>query len=129
MKITIYTCPMHPEIRQASPGTCPKCGMQLVSKEKISSQVQLTNTTSYLPLVVIIGLILLVVFVFAMQDFLTGSFQLLVVMSNFMAGFFLVFAGFKLLDLKGFAEGYSMYDLLAKNGFRMGISIRLSNSH
>jgi len=25
----IYTCPMHPEIRQSSPGTCPKCGMTL----------------------------------------------------------------------------------------------------
>ncbi len=24
-----YTCPMHPEIRQASPGTCPKCAMAL----------------------------------------------------------------------------------------------------
>ena len=27
---TIYTCPMHPEIRQAGPGSCPKCGMALV---------------------------------------------------------------------------------------------------
>ncbi len=26
---TIYTCPMHPEIRQDRPGTCPKCGMTL----------------------------------------------------------------------------------------------------
>jgi Cu+-exporting ATPase len=26
---TIYTCPMHPEIRQGQPGTCPKCGMSL----------------------------------------------------------------------------------------------------
>ncbi|UCG95965.1 MAG: copper-translocating P-type ATPase [Burkholderiales bacterium] len=26
---TIYTCPMHPEIRQAGPGTCPRCGMAL----------------------------------------------------------------------------------------------------
>src|SRR5262252_7722195 len=26
---TIYTCPMHPEIRQAGPGTCPICGMAL----------------------------------------------------------------------------------------------------
>jgi len=26
---TIYTCPMHPEIRQESPGQCPKCGMTL----------------------------------------------------------------------------------------------------
>ena len=26
---TIYTCPMHPEIRQNQPGNCPKCGMTL----------------------------------------------------------------------------------------------------
>jgi Cu+-exporting ATPase len=26
---TIYTCPMHPEIRQDHPGHCPKCGMTL----------------------------------------------------------------------------------------------------
>jgi Cu+-exporting ATPase len=26
---TIYTCPMHPEIRQPRPGNCPKCGMTL----------------------------------------------------------------------------------------------------
>lgn len=25
----IYTCPMHPEIRQDKPGVCPKCGMSL----------------------------------------------------------------------------------------------------
>src|SRR5260221_11088783 len=24
-----YTCPMHPEIVQTGPGTCPKCGMAL----------------------------------------------------------------------------------------------------
>jgi len=26
---TEYTCPMHPEVRQIGPGTCPKCGMAL----------------------------------------------------------------------------------------------------
>jgi P-type Cu+ transporter len=26
---TIYTCPMHPEVRQVGPGNCPKCGMAL----------------------------------------------------------------------------------------------------
>ena len=26
---TIYTCPMHPEIRQPGPGSCPICGMAL----------------------------------------------------------------------------------------------------
>ncbi len=28
-KDAIYTCPMHPEIRQAGPGSCPICGMAL----------------------------------------------------------------------------------------------------
>lgn len=27
---TIHTCPMHPNIRQPSPGRCPICGMELV---------------------------------------------------------------------------------------------------
>ena len=27
--VIIYTCPMHPEIRQDHPGSCPKCGMNL----------------------------------------------------------------------------------------------------
>ncbi|MBF0665002.1 MAG: heavy metal translocating P-type ATPase [Brevundimonas sp.] len=25
----VYTCPMHPEVRQVGPGACPKCGMAL----------------------------------------------------------------------------------------------------
>ena len=25
-----YVCPMHREVRQANPGPCPKCGMDLV---------------------------------------------------------------------------------------------------
>jgi len=29
----LYTCPMHPEIEQEGPGTCPKCGMALEPKE------------------------------------------------------------------------------------------------
>lgn len=35
-------------------------------------------------------------------------------MSAFMAGFFIVFSFFKFLDLRGFADSYAMYDLLAK---------------
>ncbi|MDX1912499.1 MAG: efflux RND transporter periplasmic adaptor subunit [Saprospiraceae bacterium] len=29
----VYTCPMHPEILRAAPGSCPICGMDLVKKE------------------------------------------------------------------------------------------------
>jgi cation transport ATPase len=41
-------------------------------------------------------------------------------MSQFMAGFFLIFSGFKLLDVHGFAEGYSTYDLLARRWYTYG---------
>lgn len=42
-----------------------------------------------------------------------GHFDLMQWMRHFMAGFFLIFSFFKLLNLKGFAEGYSMYDVVA----------------
>ncbi|EHQ25250.1 heavy metal-binding domain-containing protein [Mucilaginibacter paludis] len=28
-----YTCPMHPAVVSSKPGTCPKCGMELVEKD------------------------------------------------------------------------------------------------
>ncbi len=30
----VYTCPMHPDVKSGTPGTCPKCGMTLVKKER-----------------------------------------------------------------------------------------------
>src|SRR5258708_6834789 len=33
-----YICPMHPQIRQSSPGSCPICGMSL--EPKITSQIK-----------------------------------------------------------------------------------------
>ena len=35
---TVYTCPMHPEIQQPTPGRCPKCGMTLVPKTDAGSE-------------------------------------------------------------------------------------------
>ena len=31
---TIYTCPMHPEVRKTEPGKCPGCGMDLIPGKK-----------------------------------------------------------------------------------------------
>ena len=31
----IYTCPMHPEVRQEVPGACPKCGMGLTPESPL----------------------------------------------------------------------------------------------
>jgi Cu(I)/Ag(I) efflux system membrane fusion protein len=36
---TVYTCPMHPEVKSANPGKCPICGMYLVKKEAESSDL------------------------------------------------------------------------------------------
>jgi copper chaperone CopZ len=47
-------------------------------------------------------------------SFIASDGSLSVGMNYFMAGFFLVFSFFKLLDLKGFAESYAMYDVLAR---------------
>jgi P-type Cu+ transporter len=37
----MYTCPMHPEIRESNPGACPKCGMAL---EPIAPSAPATKT-------------------------------------------------------------------------------------
>jgi hypothetical protein len=66
---------------------------------------------TYKPLILVFAYILLVC---ACVEIANGSFVLHRFMPNFMAGFFLVFSFFKLLDLAGFASSYSMYDLLAK---------------
>lgn len=125
----VYTCPMHPEIEHSAPGRCPKCHMQLILKDvnrKLSSQpgedrgLDVITWRSYMPLVMIIGLILLTTLVITYRDFATGAFYLEHSLSYFMIGFFLVFSGFKLMDLKGFAEGYSTYDLLAQQWFGYG---------
>ena len=37
----IYTCPMHPEVQQAGPGVCPKCGMTLELKSGLEGEADL----------------------------------------------------------------------------------------
>lgn len=101
---------MHPEVIANEPGTCPKCGMHLVEK---SIQPMKSLGNDYTPLVVVIGIILVAVAILGYQSMLAGTFSWHQVMMHFMAGFFIVFAGFKLLDLKGFVEGYTTYDLIA----------------
>lgn len=115
-----YTCPMHPEVISDKPGSCPKCHMALVPMS-VKPKVHHTDDKglgpitwrSYIPLLAVIGVILLATIVLTIVDANMGSATLGSSISYFMAGFFLVFAMFKFMDLPGFAEGYSTYDLLA----------------
>jgi hypothetical protein len=38
-----YTCEMHPELREESPGKCPKCGMELIKKSSIQKLIALVE--------------------------------------------------------------------------------------
>lgn len=123
----MYICPMHPEVTSDKKGRCPKCGMELEKNHdplrETSGQARSINheTNSkkvlggYMPLIVVVSLILITSLTISFPVF---HFQTIV--STFMAGFFIVFAGFKLIDLKGFAAGYTTYDLLAKRWFAYG---------
>jgi copper chaperone CopZ len=68
------------------------------------------SLNTYKPLFMIVGFIL-GVSVLVQYPFAEFSFMLL--MRHFMAGFFIVFAFFKLLNLEGFANSYQMYDIVA----------------
>ena len=80
----------------------------------------LQNWKDYIPLIAIIGIILSATVILSFRDSQIGNFSTISAISYFMIGFFLVFAGFKLIDLRGFAEGYSTYDIFAKRFFAYG---------
>ena len=66
---------------------------------------------TYKPVLLIFGFITVVTLLIQLQS---GSFHFMEWMRHFMAGFFLVFSFFKLLNLKGFTESYVMYDVIAR---------------
>lgn len=66
---------------------------------------------SLYPLLLIVGYIAGTV---ALTTHFRAAWSWHTLMSDFMAGFFLVFSFFKLLDLRGFADAYQSYDILAR---------------
>ena len=59
----LYTCPMHPQIKQAGPGACPLCGMALEPMEAAAdsgSSAELTDMTRRLWIAALLALPVLV---------------------------------------------------------------------
>ena len=79
--------------------------------ENASPAVPETSFTTYQPLILIIAFI---VGVTLLVQYPFHNFSPMLWMRHFMAGFFLVFAFFKLLNIEGFANSYQMYDIIAE---------------
>ncbi len=75
-----------------------------------AAEIPEATLQTYRPLILIVSFIAGVSF---LAQFPFGEFSWMMWMRHFMAGFFIVFSFFKLLNIKGFAESYAMYDIIA----------------
>jgi uncharacterized membrane protein YphA (DoxX/SURF4 family) len=110
-----YWCPTHPEVESDDPNAiCKKCGtMILIPREpEIATNKKVGGHTfkDFLPLISMIAIVVILTGVFS---FIRTPATWMVLMRQFMAAFFLVFGGLKLLKLKDFAIAYKEYDLIA----------------
>jgi len=77
---------------------------------EIADHSQKSFVETYKPLLLIIGFIAGTT---GLTQYGSSEFDAMLWMQHFMAGFFIVFAFFKLLNLNGFASSYAMYDIVA----------------
>jgi copper chaperone CopZ len=88
-------------------------GKYKITAEHHSEAAEQTKSwfATYKPILLIFAYITVIA---SVTSFHNGTIHPMHFMQIFMAGFFLTFSFFKLLDLKGFAESYAMYDVIAK---------------
>ena len=80
------------------------------SAELASTATRKSMLAIYYPLILIVTFLLAGC---AILQFRTDSWDWMIYMADFMGGFFVVFGFFKLLDLRGFADAYQTYDVIA----------------
>jgi copper chaperone CopZ len=90
---------------------------KIIEGSGMQMQAETGSDNNYLPIVLIFGYITGATLLI---QWVQPSFNLMQWMQHFMAGFFLTFSFFKLMNLKGFAEGYSTYDVVAKKFYAWG---------
>lgn len=79
-------------------------------KQSHAANTEKEKPTTYFPLLLVL---LYLLGITAAIEVASGSFDAMRAMGHFMAGFFLVFSFFKLLDVRAFADAYSSYDVVA----------------
>ena len=80
-------------------------------KQNPTTDLPAKNAQTYRPLVILLGYLVAVIVANGVAQ---GHLDLGTVMRLFMGGFFIAFSFFKMLDLRGFADAYRSYDLVAK---------------
>lgn len=69
----IYTCPMHPEVRQKGPGSCPLCGMALEPEEISLEQEDNPELIDFTRRMKFSAVLTLPLFLLAMSDLIPGQ--------------------------------------------------------
>jgi len=113
----VITMQHHISIKDLQESIGPESKYKISENGNDHSLHTMTNTVSdknwlktYKPLLIIFAFITGISLINAYFGTIDG----MLFMQNFMAGFFITFSFFKFLDIKGFADSYSTYDLLAK---------------
>ena len=94
------------QVQQLLPGKFTISEVQSTSEEVAS-----VRPATYKPLIIIS--LYIVIGSLVLEAFSVDGFSTMDWMRYFMAGFFIVFSFFKLLDLAGFSRSYAMYDIIA----------------
>ncbi len=97
------------EFQNALGGPDSKYKISALHHSEISEQAKSWFST-YKPILIIFAYITGISLVLQINQPFDG----MAAMRHFMAGFFLTFSFFKLLDLRGFADSYAMYDIVAR---------------
>ena len=107
---TTITMDKHVPLKELQKALDPKYQIVALEHNELTEQTKSWFET-YKPILLIFFYIILTTILIQINN---QQFDLMQWMRHFMAAFFLVFSFFKLLNLKGFAESYAMYDILAR---------------
>ena len=78
---------------------------------ELDSKLPSASATTYRPLLILLAYLLLVIAAVMLAN---GQWDSAFAMRLFMGGFFVAFSFFKMLDLRGFADAYRGYDIVAR---------------
>ena len=116
-ELAIITMNKHVPLNDLKIALGTKYSIETILEDEIKEEEKSWFNT-YKPILLIFFYITIVTSIMAFQSIKINEMEtnqiVMKWMNHFMGGFFLAFSFFKFLDLKGFAESYKMYDIVAK---------------